>query len=123
MSLSQHDERRASPRAPVDILFNKYVAGRPHLCRATDISRDGLLAEPFREPASAETHVGLQLEVPGTRHIISCAGRITRRGPDGSAGIAFCGLAPEHQALLDALVSGGGAPLEAGPGAGHVSEP
>ena len=44
-------ERRQSPRTRVDLLFNKYIDGYPHLCRTIDVSTGGLLLERVSEPA------------------------------------------------------------------------
>lgn len=44
-------ERRQSPRTRVDLLFNKYIDGYPHLCRTIDVSSGGLLLERVSEPA------------------------------------------------------------------------
>lgn len=43
-------ERRASSRTRVDLLFNKYIDGYPHVCRTIDVSRSGLLLERVSEP-------------------------------------------------------------------------
>jgi hypothetical protein len=45
------DERRHSPRTRVDLLFNKYIDGYPHICRTIDVSDSGLLLERVNEPA------------------------------------------------------------------------
>lgn len=44
-------DRRHSPRTRVDLLFNKYIDGYPHLCRTIDVSAGGLLLERVSEPA------------------------------------------------------------------------
>ena len=43
-------DRRNSPRKRVDLLFNKYIDGYPHLCRTIDVSEGGLLLERVSEP-------------------------------------------------------------------------
>jgi hypothetical protein len=43
-------DRRQSPRQRVDLLFNKYNDGYPHLCRILDVSEGGLLLERVNEP-------------------------------------------------------------------------
>ncbi|MBI2394978.1 MAG: PilZ domain-containing protein [Deltaproteobacteria bacterium] len=49
--MSASDDRRQTPRTRVDLLFNKYIDGYPHLCRTIDVSADGLLLERVSEPA------------------------------------------------------------------------
>ena len=43
-------DRRLSPRTRVDLLYNKYIDGYPHLCRTIDVSPGGLLLERVSEP-------------------------------------------------------------------------
>ncbi len=43
-------ERRSAPRQRVDLLFNKYIDGMPHVCRTIDVSEGGLLLERVSEP-------------------------------------------------------------------------
>jgi hypothetical protein len=57
--------RRTTVRRPIDILFNKYLAGYPYLCRTKDLSAEGLLAEVFAEPEDAEESFPLELRLPG----------------------------------------------------------
>ena len=45
-----HEDRRQSPRQRVDLLFNKYIDGYPHLCRILDVSEGGLLLARVNEP-------------------------------------------------------------------------
>lgn len=45
-----HEDRRRTPRTRVDLLFNKYIDGYPHLCRIVDVSEGGLLLERVNEP-------------------------------------------------------------------------
>jgi hypothetical protein len=104
MKPSSNDLRQGT-RISVDILLNKYVKGRPYLCRATNLSRHGLLVHRVREPASSETNVGLQFQLPGDDRVITCAGEVVFEHDWLSAtGIRITAIAPEHQALLDAYV-------------------
>ena len=43
-------ERRIEERTRVDLLFNKYIDGYPHVCRTIDVSRSGMLLERVSEP-------------------------------------------------------------------------
>lgn len=60
-------DRRQSPRKRVDLLFNKYIDGYPHLCRTIDVSEGGLLLERVSEPSVSRdfypVEIGL-MEVP-----------------------------------------------------------
>jgi hypothetical protein len=102
---------RRSGRVPVDIILNKYIKGRPYLCRASNLSAGGLLVHRVREPKSEETRVGLQFQLPGDERVITCAGEIVYEHDwVDASGIRFTSVSPEHQALIEAFVqhSGGG---------------
>ncbi|GAC1353152.1 MAG: hypothetical protein NVSMB1_23560 [Polyangiales bacterium] len=48
--MSDRDRRKAQ-RTRVDLLFNKYIDGYPHICRTIDVSEGGLLLERVSEPS------------------------------------------------------------------------
>lgn len=99
------ERRHKGSRVPVDIILNKYVKGRPYLCRASNISRGGLLVHRVREPESAETRVGLQFQLPGDNRVITCAGEIVHEhGWVNASGIRITSISPEHRALLDCFL-------------------
>lgn len=105
--MHQHERRgdRDGLRVEIDILLNKFIDGRPHLARATNISRRGLLLHRMFEPANDHAVVGLQFQLPESDRVITCAARIVRKDPALDAhGIAFTHMAPEHQQLIDAFV-------------------
>ena len=86
---------------PVDIILNKYVRGRPYLCRATNLSAGGLLVHRVREPASDETRVGLQFQLPGMDRVITCGGEVVHEHDWVDAcGVRFTNMSQEHQQLL-----------------------
>lgn len=102
MTHIRYDELRTTARVPVDILLNKFIKGRPYLCRATNLSRTGLLVQRIREPWNHENHVGLQFQLPGEDRVITCAGQIIYEHEWMSAnGIEITCIAPEHQKLID----------------------
>lgn len=99
------EERRKSNRVPVDMLLNKYLKGRPYLCRATDLSADGVLVKGILEPQSSDVHVGLQFQLPGTDRVITCAGQVVReQGWQTTYGIHFRSLTPENRALIQRYI-------------------
>ena len=104
-SAYSHERRERGRRVPVDILLNKYLRGRPYLCRATNLGRGGLLVHRVGEPRSDEKRVGLQFQLPGDERVITCAGEIVfEHGWTDASGIRFTSVAPEHQALIDAFL-------------------
>jgi hypothetical protein len=93
---------RQDVRVSIDILLNKYVKGRPYLCRATNLSRHGLLVHRVHEPLSREHSVGLQFQLPDDDRVITCAGEVVFEHDWLKAnGIRITAIAPEHQALID----------------------
>jgi hypothetical protein len=104
---SWREEQRFDARVSLDIILNKYIKGRPYLCRATNISRKGLLVHRVHEPHSPETSVGLQFQLPGSERVITCAGQVVFEHRWLSAsGIWITSIEPEHQQLIDAYVLG-----------------
>jgi len=101
------DDQRLEARVPVDMILNKLIKGRPYLCRASNISRQGLPVHRVHEPLSRETNVGLQFMLPGCDRVITCAGKIVFEHEWLSAnGIWITSIAPEHQELIDGYVLG-----------------
>ena len=56
-------DRRQSPRTRVDLLFNKYIDGYPHVCRTIDVSASGLLLERVSEPSHAREFYPVEIGV------------------------------------------------------------
>jgi hypothetical protein len=105
MGTSLNDDRRLDFRVPVDFLLNKYVKGRPYLCRAANISRCGLLVERIFEPELAQQRIGLQFQLPDTDRVITCAGRVLYDHEWLPAnGVAFTAISEDHQALIDHFI-------------------
>ncbi len=96
---------RQEARVSIDILLNKYIKGRPYLCRASNLSRHGLLVHRVHEPLTRERNVGLQFQLPDDERVITCAGEVVYEHDWLSAnGIRITAIAPEHQALIDAFL-------------------
>jgi hypothetical protein len=58
-------ERRSAPRTRLDLFFNKYLDGHPHLCRLLDLSSRGLLARTVSEPKTKAEAFTIELQLPG----------------------------------------------------------
>jgi c-di-GMP-binding flagellar brake protein YcgR len=98
-------DQRLDFRAPLDILLNKYVGGIPHVCRATDISRGGMLIHRLLEPEMAGHDVGLQFQLPGQDRIITAAGRVVYQHPQLPAmGVQFTNLSERHRRMIERYV-------------------
>ncbi len=105
MSLTTR-ELRVEPRVSVDLLLNKYIKGRPYLCRATNLSRRGILVHRVLEPRSEETNVGLQFQLPDDDRVITCAGEIVYEHEWLPAtGVLITAIDPQHQKLIDDFIT------------------
>ncbi|HEY0708653.1 MAG TPA: PilZ domain-containing protein [Polyangia bacterium] len=69
-------ERRGSPRAPLDVLANRFLDGHPYVCRTADISENGIRVLRLSEPKLIPRFMGLQLQLPGSNEILSAAGEV-----------------------------------------------
>ena len=64
--------------------------GYPYLCRATNISRNGIRVVPLGEPAVAMRFMGLQFQLPGSEEIVTASGEtVFASGSRGPVGIRF----------------------------------
>jgi hypothetical protein len=98
-------DHRVDARVPIDIILNKYIKGRPYLCRASNLSRRGLLVHRVNEPRARELEVGLQFQLPSSERVITCAGKIVfEHGWLAASGVKITAIAPEHQELIDAFI-------------------
>ncbi|MCA9673087.1 MAG: PilZ domain-containing protein [Myxococcales bacterium] len=105
MQSSSVDDRRIDFRISVDLVLNKYIGGRPYLCRASNLSRCGLLLHRVFEPENDLERVGLQFQLPGSDRVITCAGRVAFELPDGGGtGVEFTNVDPEHQTMIDDFI-------------------
>jgi hypothetical protein len=97
--------RRTSARAKVDLLINRFIDGRPNLCRVTDISPTGMRLHPIREPKGAPRFIGLQFQVPGADTVFTASGEVMNASPGGAGtGIRFTSVTSECASLIRRLV-------------------
>jgi len=99
-------DHRLDLRASVDMLLNKYVAGTPHVCRASNISRGGMLVHKLLEPEREGIEVvGLQFQLPGQDRVITAAGRIVfQHNWLRATGIRFTNLSDDHRGLIERYI-------------------
>ena len=67
-------DRRRELRTTIDILINKYIGEDPHLCRAVNISRNGMLLQKVFEPDLATDEVTLEFVLPGDDRVLRASG-------------------------------------------------
>ena len=91
--------RRTSPRAKVDLLVNRFLDGRPYVCRVTDISATGLRLQPLLEPQTPHRFMGLQLELPGSGAIVTASAEVVSAARDG-IGVRFTRIGADSERAL-----------------------
>ncbi len=99
-------DRRREQRTSIDLLVNKYIAEEPHLCRAINLSRRGMLLHKVFEPDLPMGEVTIEFQLPGDDHVIRAAGIVLAEHQWARAhGVRFTSLAPEDALLIDAFVA------------------
>jgi hypothetical protein len=67
-------DRRHDPRSTIDLLVNKYLGEDPHICRAVNLSRRGMLLYKVFEPDVEISQVRLEFQLPGDEHVVRATG-------------------------------------------------
>lgn len=97
--------RRATARAKVDVLINRFLDGQPYMCRMTDISSTGLRLVPLLEPRCAPKFMGLQFQLPGTDSVLTASGEaVDGAGGEAGTGVRFTSLPPECATVIRRFV-------------------
>lgn len=100
-------EHRKSPRAPLDVYLNKVVGEDLFMCRATDISAEGIYLSSLIEPDWDGSRVALEFALPGSQEVIWAGGEVVRdglRGQAEGAGIRFTALPDRYRRLIEDYV-------------------
>jgi len=100
-------DQRRNPRRPIDILLNKYIDGQPHVCRALNISRGGLLLRKILEPELPHLSVTIELELPGSPEVLCIEGVVLSAGrASRTMAVRFLRLPPRIAQLLERFLGG-----------------
>lgn len=101
-------EKRSERRMAVDIVLNKYINGEPHLCRAVNMSRGGMLLRKIFEPSVEHHRVMLEFQLPGSEQVIRAEGMALMESPQSRAvGVRFTKLSQDAAQLLDRFLQHG----------------
>lgn len=102
---TMNSDQRREKRAPVDLMLNKYINGEPHLCRAVNLSRGGMLLRKIFEPELSHHRVLLEFQLPGSDQVLRVEGVALMESPEArTVGVRFTSLSKEaEQALSDFL--------------------
>ena len=99
-------DRRKHHRSSIDLLVNKYVGDQPHLCRAVNISRRGMLVHKIFEPDLPIGEVEIEFQLPGDEKVIRVHGvALAEHRESRTQGLRFSQLAPEDAILIDAWLA------------------
>lgn len=89
----------------MDFFLNKIIRGIPYICRASNLSRGGLLVHPVNEPWVGESRVGLQFQIPDDDELILCGGEVMHEFlVEGATGIRFAALLPRYRARINDFI-------------------
>lgn len=96
---------RREARKPIDIVLNKYINGEPHLCRAVNLSRGGMLLHKIFEPDLPHHAVLLEFQLPGCERVLRAEGTTLMESPSArSVGVRFTRMSQETSQLLEAYL-------------------
>jgi hypothetical protein len=101
------DDKRRERRNPINILCNKYIEGDPHVCRAVNLSRGGMLLYKVFEPDLPHTEVSLEFMLPGSNRVLRADGvTLSEHRWSRAHGVRFTRMADEDRALIDQWLRG-----------------
>jgi hypothetical protein len=104
--MSFSDNRRER-RMPLNILLNKYIDGEPHVCRAVNVSRGGMLLYKVFEPDQDYSEVSLEFQLPGSHRVLRADGILLSEHKWARAqGVRFTRMADEDRELMDRYLRG-----------------
>jgi hypothetical protein len=101
------DDKRRERRNPINILCNKYIDGDPHVCRAVNLSRGGMLLYKVFEPDLPHSEVSLEFMLPGSNRVLRAdAVTFSEHRWSRAHGVRFTRMADEDRALIDQWLRG-----------------
>jgi hypothetical protein len=102
-----YQDQRSERRKAINILLNKYIDGEPHVCRAVNLSRGGMLLYKVFEPDVDETEVSLEFQIPGSPRILRADGiTLAEHRWARAHGVRFVRMADEDRELIDQYLRG-----------------
>jgi hypothetical protein len=100
-------ENRRERRMTLNILLNKYIDGEPHVCRAVNVSRGGMLLYKVFEPDLDSSEVSVEFQLPGSQRVLRADGVALAEHKWARAhGVRFTRMDSEDRLLLDRYLRG-----------------
>lgn len=104
------ENKRRSGRARLDVYVNKIVDEQLFMCRAADVSPDGIYLSSLIEPDLEGQRVGVEFTLPGSPEVLWAAGEVVRdavRGHARGSGIRFTAIPEGYRRAIEAYVTAG----------------
>jgi hypothetical protein len=101
------DTYRQQPRAPLDVYLNKVVGNSVFMCRAKDISEQGIYLSRLLEPEADGVTVHLEFALPGHEEVLWACGKVVREGLRRDcvgSGIRFTIVPPRFREMIASYV-------------------
>jgi hypothetical protein len=101
------NDKRHERRNAINILCNKYIEGEPHVCRAVNLSRGGMLLYKVFEPDVAHDEVSVEFQIPGSNRIVRADGvTLAEHRWARAHGVRFTRMADEDRELIEQWLRG-----------------
>jgi hypothetical protein len=94
---------RKQRRAPLNVYLNKVVGDSVFMCRAKDISEQGIYLSRLLEPEADGVTVHLEFALPGHDEVVWACGKVVREGLHRrcvGSGIRFTVLPPKFRDMI-----------------------
>jgi PilZ domain len=102
-----YNDKRNERRNAINILCNKYIEGEPHVCRAVNLSRGGMLLYKVFEPDVAHDEVSVEFQLPGSNRIVRADGvTLAEHRWARAHGVRFTRMADEDRELIEQWLRG-----------------
>jgi hypothetical protein len=100
-------DKRHERRSPINILCNKYIEGDPHVCRAVNLSRGGMLLYKVFEPDLEQHEVSVEFMLPGSNRVLRADGiTLSEHRWARAHGVRFTRMAEEDRELIEQWLRG-----------------
>ena len=100
-------DKRTTQRRPLNIYVNKIIDEQVFMCRATDVSTEGIYLSSLIEPELDGKKVGVEFSLSPKGEVMWAAGEVVREGMRGGArgsGIRFTAIPEAYKARLERFV-------------------
>ncbi len=100
-------DKRRTPRTALNIYVNKIINEEVFMCRATDVSTEGIYLSRLIEPDLDGKRVGVEFSLTPRGEVLWATGEIVREGMRGEAtgsGIRFTSIPDAYRGMIREFV-------------------